>query len=64
MKPLILERWDRLGDSDLACVEGRFDRLIEVIRAQYYRGRSTITIEGEIRDWLLGTLKHIENSKE
>lgn len=63
VKPEILEHWDRLAEEDLEATEGQFDRIVEVIRKTYYRGRSHLSLEGEIRDWLLGRIRDAEDRK-
>lgn len=60
MVPRILNHWTELTESDLVSVEGEFDRLVEVIRERSKPGRSHITVEAKIRDWLLQTLSAIE----
>lgn len=60
MKPKILSRWNRLAEADLEKVDGRFDRVVELVRARYKPGRSRITVEAKIYDWLLQELHDIE----
>lgn len=49
--PLILQEWNLLTPADLDFIEGRFDRLVEVIR-QRYGGRIEIIQEAALRDTL------------
>ena len=62
MRPKILGHWDRVTESDLSIVAGRFDRLVELIRSRYKPDRSSITIEAKIRDWLSTELNAIEQN--
>jgi hypothetical protein len=60
MKPEILVRWDKLSPYDLVYVEGRFDRLVELIRHRYMPSRSPLSIEAEVRDWLVKKITELE----
>lgn len=64
MQPRILQKWDFLVDGDLADVDGRFDRLIDLIRRRSKPGRSPITVEAKIYDWLLQELDVLEQAQE
>lgn len=64
IKPQILGHWDRLSPYDLAGVEGRFDRVVEVIRKRCMPEKSYLTIEAEIRDWLIERIKELEEGEE
>lgn len=60
--PEILRRWSRLTPADLEACQGQFDLVVEAIRKTYTPGRSHLTLEGEIRDWLVEKLQKDENS--
>lgn len=60
IKPEILVRWDKLSPYDLTPVDGRFDRLVELIRHRYMPLRSQLSIEAEIRDWLVKKIAELE----
>ena len=60
MKPKILKKWGRLGETELDGIEGQFDRLVELIRNRYKPGRSLISVEANIYDWLLAELHQLE----
>jgi hypothetical protein len=60
LKPEIVKHWDRLSVYDLAHVDGNFDRLVKVIRQCYSPSRSMLSIEAEIRDWIVKRFDEIE----
>ena len=60
LKPEILKRWNQLTEEDLDGCDYKFDLIIEVIRKVYYPGRSHLTLEGEIRDWLIERIDFYE----
>lgn len=60
IRPLILRKWEVLSDYDLMAVEGRFDRLVEVIRKRCMPTRSALSIEAEIKDWILNCIENLE----
>ena len=64
IKPDILKKWGRLDAADLDACDGQSDLIIEAIRKIYYPGRSHITLEAEIRDWLLGRMEHYERTEQ
>lgn len=64
MKPEILRRWEKLTDDDLAATEGQYDLVVEVIRKTHFEGRSHLSLEGEIRDWLNERVYYYENRNE
>lgn len=64
MKPRILQKWEQLAEADLANVDGQFDRLIDTIRRRYKPGRSPISVEAKIYDWLLHELDCLEEAQE
>jgi hypothetical protein len=59
IKPLIQQEWNRLSESDLDAMDGRFDLLVTLIR-QRYGGRVEIIQEAAIRDTLNRLLKTVE----
>jgi hypothetical protein len=61
IQPLILKEWSLLTESDLEIVDGRFDRLVEIVR-QRYGGRVEIIQEAAIRNTLNCLLQQIEAS--
>jgi len=61
IRPQILKHWDRLTEYDLSSVAGRFDRLVGVIRQAYFPARSSLSIEADIRDWVVSRITEIEN---
>ena len=60
IKPEILAKWDDVSAEELELCEGQFDLVIEVIRKTCYLGRSHLSLEGEIRDWLLERITQYE----
>lgn len=60
VKPEILVRWDRLSGYDLNGVGYDFDRLVETIRQRYHPARSKLSIEAEIRDWIISRIAEFE----
>lgn len=58
--PEILKQWPKLAKDDLETCEYQFDLIVETIRKKYYPGRSQITLEGEIRDWLVEKMQYYE----
>lgn len=64
VKPEILKRWNKLTDDDLQACEGQYDPIVEAIRKIYFEGRSHITLEAEIRDWLNERVAFYESTKQ
>jgi hypothetical protein len=64
MEAEILRRWEKLSQYDLRGVKGNFDGLVETIRRRYEPGRSKLSIEAEIRDWLVSRISKFENQKD
>lgn len=64
VKPEILKRWPRLSGDELETTEGQLGLLVEAIRRAYFPGRSHLSLEGEIRDWLNERIAHYENTRE
>ena len=60
IKPQVLANWDGLSPYDLTDVEGRFDRLVEVVRKKCMPQKSHLSIEAEVRDWLIKRIKELE----
>lgn len=60
----ILRRWPKLAQDDLAPCRGQFDLIIEAIRKRYFPGRSLLTLEGEIRDWLVERIFYHERNRD
>ena len=60
IKPEILAKWDDVSAEELELCEGQFDLVIEVIRKTCYLGQSHLSLEGEIRDWLLERITQYE----
>ncbi|MBI4125781.1 MAG: hypothetical protein HY466_07630 [Deltaproteobacteria bacterium] len=60
IKPEILRRWGNLAEDDLEACACQFDLIVEAIRKTYFPGRSHLTLEGEIRDWLVERLQFYE----
>ena len=56
----ILHKWDKVKRSDLEECKYRFDSVVETIRKAYALGRSHITIEAEIKDWMIDTICKFE----
>lgn len=59
-KPEILKKWPLLKDADLEACQYQYDLVVETIRRAYFTGRSHITLEGEIRDWMNERVGHWE----
>lgn len=64
VKPEILRRWDKLTDEDLELRKGKFDLIVEIIRKTHHEGRSHLSLEGGIRDWLIERIAYYENRSE
>ena len=62
LKPEILRRWNKITDDDLEGCKFQSDLVVETIRKAYYPGRSGITLEGEIKDWLVERINFHENT--
>lgn len=63
VQPEILEKWNRLNDEDLESCDGQFDLIVEAIRKNYFVGRSPLSLEAEIRDWLVERISFYEKQK-
>lgn len=63
IKPQVLSYWGDLSPYDLIDVEGRFDRLVEVIRKKCMPQRSHMVVEAAIRDWLIERIKELEGDE-
>lgn len=64
VKPDLLKRWNKLTADEVEACEGQYDRLVETIRRIYFEGRSHITLEAEIRDWLNERVAFYERTKQ
>ena len=64
LEPKILAQWEDLNKADLSNIDGRFDRLIDVIRRRYKPGRSPISVEAKIYDWILTELNKLDKNIE
>ncbi|OGQ05720.1 MAG: hypothetical protein A2W61_06405 [Deltaproteobacteria bacterium RIFCSPLOWO2_01_44_7] len=62
VKPEILQRWGKLTNGDLENCQYQYDLVVEAIRRTYFEGRSHLSLEGEIRDWLNKRIDHYEKS--
>ncbi len=60
----VLHKWDKVHPSDLEQCKYRFDSVVETIRKAYQLGRSHITVEAEIRDWLLSKIIQLEKGEQ
>ncbi|MDO8528160.1 MAG: hypothetical protein Q7T03_10820 [Deltaproteobacteria bacterium] len=63
VKPEILKRWDRLTGDDLQACDYQYDLIVEAIRRTYFSGRSHLSLEGDIRDWLNERISFYEEQK-
>ena len=63
MRPLLLEKWDRLTETDLDFVDGEFDRLVELVR-QRYDGPVVTVKEADIRQEVLNLLSLVETDED
>lgn len=61
VQPEILAKWKTVNPEELETCDGQFDLVIEVIRKTCHLGRSHLSLEGEIRDWLLERITHYEH---
>ena len=64
LQPEILNRWNKLSEDDLTACQYQFDLIIEIIRKTYFPGRSHLTLEGEIRDWMSERISFHENAEQ
>lgn len=64
IEPEIKRCWPKLSDSDLASVSYQASTLVEIVRRGYHLGRSGITIEAGVLDWLNRTMDGIEKEVE
>lgn len=64
MEPEILQKWGKLTGDDLEHCEFQYDLIVEAIRRQYYEGRSHLSLEADIRDWLNERVAHHERSSQ
>ncbi len=62
VKPEILNRWDKLTEDDLKICDYQYDLIVETIRKAYYPGRSHLSLEADIRDWLNGRVAFHEKN--
>lgn len=53
-------RWPKLSAGDLAQIGGDPTRLVQAVARRYHPGRSRITLEAGILDWLYSALAEIE----
>ncbi|MBI4212547.1 MAG: hypothetical protein HY540_07920 [Deltaproteobacteria bacterium] len=63
IKPKILSRWNELSETELETTAGDFGRVVELIRNRYKQGRSPISVEAKIYDWILQELNEIEHQE-
>lgn len=63
VEPEIMSRWNRLTHGDLKSCDGQYDLIVEAIRKAYYQGRSHLSLEAEIRDWLNERVAFYEKAK-
>lgn len=61
VKPEILKRWNKLTPEDLETTQGQYGLIVEAIRRTYFEGRSHLSLEADIRDWLNERVTHYEN---
>jgi|GEM_PF-4478308 len=54
------ERYPRVPEAMWAQTEGRHDRIVDLVRDIYAAGRSSITIEAEVRDDLNAWVTEME----
>ena len=64
MKPEILARWDKLSCDDLKACDYQYDLVVEAVRKAYFTGRSHLSLEGELRDWLNERIRFYEDQKD
>lgn len=64
VKPELMQRWEKLSGGDWDACEYKYDLIVEAIRKIYYPGRSHLSLEGEIRDWLVARVAHYENAEK
>ena len=48
----ILAKWNRLTPTELEDCRYQYDLIVDLIHRTYYPGRSPLTMEGDIRDWI------------
>ena len=48
----LLSKWSKLTLEELENCEYQYDRIVDLIHRTYYPGRSLLTMEGDIRDWI------------
>lgn len=54
------EQYPRVPEALWARTDGEHDKIVDLVRDTYARGRSTITVEAEIRDALNRWVTEIE----
>lgn len=62
LEPEILQKWNALTADDLESCDFKYDLVVEAIRKAYYPGRSHLSLEADIRDWLNSRVAFHENS--
>ena len=62
LEPEILKKWEKLVPNDLAACQFKYDLIIEAIRKAYYPGRSHLSLEADIRDWINAQVAFHERS--
>jgi len=63
IRPLLLNRWNRLTEADLDYVDGEFDRLVELVRQRYDEPVVTVK-EADIRQEVLQILNQVETDAD
>ena len=60
IKPLLLQKWDRLNESDLNFIDAEFDRLVQVVKQRYDEPVQTVK-EAHIRQAVLDMISELES---
>lgn len=64
IKADLLAKWNQLTEEDLSACDFQYDLVVESIRRVYYPGRSQLTLEGDVRDWLNERITVYEKQQE
>ena len=54
----LLTKWDQIPAEAWDACHYQYDLVVELVRRNYYPGRSHLTYEADIRDWLNDRIAH------
>ena len=64
VKADLLAKWNQLTPDDLEKCRYQYDLIVESVRRAYYSGRSQLTLEGDVRDWINERIAFYEQGRK